>query len=78
MKFETISFEDLTPEQASEVSGNGAGKEYATYIKATHLGKVLWIQSDAMESEDATFGRDLSWIRSALNQAYNIGLGTDN
>lgn len=78
MNFAILTYEDLTPEQQNEVPDNGHGMELATYIQATHLGKVLWLQSDAMEPEDVYFYRDLSWIKPALIQAYNIGLGTYN
>ena len=52
---------------------NGAGKKYAGYIKITHNGETLCLHSDAMEPEDAIFGRDLSWIDGLLKECYEIG-----
>lgn len=52
---------------------NGCGKEYASYLIIKHDETVLAIESDAMEPEDATFWRDLSWIKGALELAYKLG-----
>lgn len=67
-------FEDLTEEEKNNVPNNGAGKEYANYIRIKHNGETLFLESDAMEPEDAIFIRDLSWIVDAINKCYEIGL----
>ena len=67
------SFEDLTEEEKEDASNNGSGKEYASYIRITHNGKPLYLDSDAMEPEDATFTRDLAWIAGAIKKAYELG-----
>lgn len=76
MKVLIQSYEDLTKEESEEVSGNGSGKEYATYIRIVHDNETILLESDAMEPEDATFGRDLSWITAALEKCFELGLAT--
>jgi hypothetical protein len=73
MKITLESFEDLTDEEKNNVPNNGSGKEYANYIRVEHNGETLFLESDAMEREDAVFLRDLSWIIDALNKCYEIG-----
>lgn len=73
MKITLESFEDLTDEEKNNVPNNGSGKEYASYIRVEHNGETLFLESDAMEREDAVFSRDLSWIFDALNKCYEIG-----
>jgi hypothetical protein len=72
-KVEVHSFDRLTTAEAEAASDNGCGKEYATYIRVTHNGETLFLESDACEPEDKTFGRDLNWIVSALLLAYKLG-----
>ena len=74
LKVEQLRFNDLTDDEKEDASNNGAGKEYANYIKITHNGKVICFESDAMEPEDATFGRDLSWVADMLEQCYVFGV----
>lgn len=69
------SFEDLTFNEQKNVSNNGCGREFASYIRVTHKGKTILLESDAMESEDATFTRDLSWIPKIINEVYKLGRG---
>ena len=73
VRVETCYYDDLTEDRKQEVSNNGFGCEYATYIKVIHDGQVVGIFSDAMEPEDATFGRDLGWISGMLIKCYNWG-----
>lgn len=76
--FEVIQcgYEDLPKEVREEwaMPNNGCGAEYATYIVMKYQGVILNVMSDAMEPEDASFGRDLGWIQSALKDAYRFGL----
>ena len=50
------------------LSNNGAGKEDANYI-VIEDGEHKAVYSDAVEPEDATFGRDFDWIVSEINRA---------
>ncbi len=70
------TYENLPSEVDKEwgLSDNGAGKEYAGYIIEKVDGEVIAVHSDAMESEDASFYRDLKWIADALREAYLRGL----
>lgn len=52
---------------------NGAGREYAAYLIIKHKGKILSVESDAMEPEDVRFYRDLSWVKDMIEQAYELG-----
>ena len=68
------NFEDLTEDEAKDVSNNGCGKEYATYLRVLFNGKTILLKNDAMEPEDVSFGRDLYWIKDALLTAYECGI----
>lgn len=73
-KVEFINYDHLTDEEIEAgLSDNGCGKEYASYMRVTHNGKTIRLESDAMEREDASFFRDLSWIKEAFEEAYNLG-----
>jgi hypothetical protein len=69
----TSAFEELTEAEQNCASNNGSGKEYANYIRITRNGSTVWLESDAMEPEDARFSRDLQWIVEALRYAYECG-----
>lgn len=69
-----LFFEDLTEEEQEDVPNNGCGKDMATYIRITDNDETR-VYSDAMEPEDTTFYRDLSWIAPELEAAYNQGKG---
>lgn len=64
-----LSYEDLPDwvDKKYGLSNNGCGKEDASYI-VIEDGDYKVCYSDAMEPEDASFGRDLSWIISELNR----------
>ena len=81
-KVELLSYEDLKThklinEKTIEygLSNNGCGKEWADYILVSYNDEVLLLESDAMEPEDKSFSRDLSWITKALKEAYKLGKG---
>lgn len=75
LKIEIIAFEDLTDLEKQHQPNNGSGgREYANYIRVSHRGETIMLQSDAMEPEDCRFTRDLSWIPAALEKCYEIGL----
>lgn len=73
LKVEMVSYGDLTEEEQEHQPNNGNGKEYATYIKLIHDGDTLMILSDAVEPEDATFGRDFFDVVTAIELAYTTG-----
>ena len=74
LEINELRFDDLTEEQQENVPDNGSGKDYASYIEIKLNGEVVDIFSDAMEPEDVTFGRDLSWIAPVIKAAYEAGL----
>lgn len=73
LEIKMVNFDELSDEEKENVPNNGSGKEYASYIKVLHGGEILCLHSDAMEPEDASFCRDLSWIAGLLDRCYNIG-----
>lgn len=73
MYIELLKYEDLEEDEKLGVSNNGCGKEYATYIKITHNGETICLESDAMEREDAMFCRDLYWIVDMFKMCYELG-----
>lgn len=68
---------DYLPKEVIEnwqpLSNNGNGKEYAGYLVFYYKGKIIAVESDAMEPEDACFYRDLGWIRTMVLKAYQLG-----
>jgi len=48
------------------------GKEWANYIRVTHNGKTILLESDAIEPEDKNFHRDLSWITGWIKKAHEL------
>ena len=68
------SFEDLSNDEQEMASDNGYGKECAYYIRVCHDGNTILLESDAIEPEDKTFCRDLSWVAKWLVKAYQLGL----
>ena len=73
LKIECLFFDDLTDDEKENAPDNGFGKECATYIKVIYNDEVICLESDAMCPEDATFSRDLSWIKDILQKCYEIG-----
>jgi len=78
MKVEIISYDDLADEEKRHQPNNGSGKEYASYLKVSHNGEVVALESDAMEPEDCTFGRDLAWVGELVSKCYKLGKGADS
>ena len=74
LEVKVCRYEDVPEDYKENVPDNGAGKEYATYLIVKFDGKVVRVESDAMEPEDCTFGRDLSWIPDAIQDAYVAGV----
>lgn len=74
IEIKTVSYEEL-PEEVDKdwVPNNGSGKEYAQYLLFYENGIFYRYESDAMEPEDVTFSRNLSWIKDAIMEAYKKG-----
>jgi len=68
-------YEELPIEvNKDSISNNGNGKEYSSYLLIYYNDKLIACHSDAMEREDAVFCRDMSWVKSSLEEAYKLGL----
>ena len=74
MKVEVISYDELSEDEQRIAPNSGSGKDVATYMRITYEDGDSHVESDAMEPEDATFYRDLSWVASAIESAYKQGL----
>ena len=70
-----MEYADLPDDVKDDMPENGPGAEWASYLKVDFGDGEVHYYSDAMESEDATFDRDLRWIKSALERAYYVGAG---
>lgn len=71
---DVCGYSELTEEQQrSGLPDNGHGKESAAYLIVTHNEKEIFVVSDAMEPEDASFDRDLAWVKYAIEKAYELG-----
>lgn len=66
---EILSKDELTPEEQENYGSN----DYNQYLKITHNGKVICLESDAYEPEDVRFYRDLGWIPTIIRKAYELG-----
>ena len=78
MEYEVIqcNYDELPEEVKNEwhLPNNGNGKESAVYIIQKYKGRIIDVDSDAMEPEDASFHGDLKWVRKALMTAYMHGI----
>jgi len=72
LDIKVLDFTELTKEEQDEQPNNGRGKENASYLLVDDY-QTIAIYSDAMEPEDCSFHRDLSWIRKAMLEAYELG-----
>ncbi len=66
-------FDDLSDQEKECVPNNGVGKEYASYLRLRHNGHTILLKSNAMEPEDVSFYRDLSWVVDWLIKMYELG-----
>lgn len=64
----------LSKSEQNSVANNGCGKELANYIRVERNGQTIYLENDAIEPEDARFSRDLSWVKEALDYAYQCGV----
>jgi hypothetical protein len=74
LQVKSLRYDNLPEEDKGSVSGNGAGPEYSQYLEVLHDGKRIALESDGMEPEDASFCRDLDWIKGLLTQVYALGV----
>ena len=72
-EIKTESYEDLSEDEKKNASNNRAGKKYARFIRIVSDGETVLLKNDAMEPEDASFSRNLSWVVVALKKCYEIG-----
>lgn len=78
LKVTIESFEYLSEAEQDRAPNNGVGKHMANYLRVTHDGDTIVLESDAMEPEDATFTRDMSWVVEVIRMVYEIGRGEPN
>lgn len=75
MKVYVCLFSDLPRKvDPQSLPNNGCGRENASYLVVEHHGKIVRVESSAMEPEDVSFFRDLDWVPQAISEAYNLGL----
>lgn len=67
-------YEDMTEEDWKVHGYKPSYDDYSTYLVISHNGRTIAIHADGGEPEDATFGRDFSWIGDAIESAYEAGL----
>ena len=70
LRVEILNLDQLTQEEQDEFGGD----TWYTYLKVSYKDKLLFLSSDYMEVEDATFSRDLGWIPGLLEEVYKLGL----
>ncbi len=74
MKVEIVKYDALTDEERMNIPNNERGIiKFASYLRVTHLNETIALESDAMEPEDCTFFRDLSWIKPLLEKCHALG-----
>jgi hypothetical protein len=56
-----------------EVKINMDEQTWGNIMTISHNGVVIETHSDQMEAEDVTFNRDLSWVKTAIEDAYSQG-----
>tara|TARA_B100000700_G_scaffold71271_1_gene79234 strand:- start:3500 stop:3760 length:261 start_codon:yes stop_codon:yes gene_type:complete len=72
-KVETLNYDELPENWKDCVPDDGCGKDAANYIVIYYDGEIMKVESDAIESEDFNYARDLDWIAFELESAYNLG-----
>lgn len=68
-----LGYDELLEEEKETASDNGNGKKDALYLKVVYPNGETTLKSDAMCREDATFSRDLNWIKSELEKCFLAG-----
>ena len=69
---ETVYAQELPAEVKTDLEIGG--DNYGTYLIIRRDGEIIFIDNDCMEPEDATFGRDLKWVKEMLLAVYDIGV----
>ena len=75
MKVEIKGWYELSEEEQQE---DPYGEDGHYLIITDDDGNVIRKESDCMEPEDASLYRDLSWVKDAIEQAYQLGLEARN
>lgn len=72
----TFKVELLKLDQISEQERGWYGNyhKYATFLRVSYNGELLYLECDKMEPEDTIFCRDLSWVPKVIRHAYELGL----
>lgn len=71
-KVEVLSYEDLSTEEQKD--WKYLNQYYRiSFLKITYKGKKILLECDHSEPEDATFIRDLKWVKDELERAYRFG-----
>lgn len=66
-------FDDLTLNEQENIVSKGYGKEVATYLRVLHNGEIICLEGSAIDAEDVCFNRDLSWVSTVVQAAYEAG-----
>jgi hypothetical protein len=62
------------PENLQDTVPSSYYEEIRTHYLLVEVdGNIIRVENDCMEPEDATFYRDLYWIKDAIEKAYEIG-----
>ena len=65
---------DNLPQEARDILGKGKlSNDWHSYLLVYHNDKLITVESDAMEPEDVSFGRDLKWVPILLHRVYALG-----
>jgi hypothetical protein len=72
MKVRIVSAEEL-PAWAKEDDDYSYGNDYRNYL-VIEDGDYKKVYTDGGEPEDASFGRDYSWVALELRRAYKSGM----
>jgi hypothetical protein len=69
----TCQHEDL-PEDKKDEYDNEYDEGCTTYLVIEKEGEKTSVYHDSLEPEDYKFCRDLGWIETEINKAYQLGL----
>ncbi len=75
LKVKLVNYDELPEDIKKDYSRHC---EDSCFLLIYYRNKLLFVESDAMEPEDARFCRDLSWIPEQIEKAYKLGLKDGN
>ena len=70
---EIVKWEDLNTEQRRQMLDKDIGNEESNYLRILHYNSTVFICSDMMKLEDATFLKDLKWLPNILRLVFFLG-----